>query len=159
MTHIVTDCTLNDKNESFVVKRTIKIIHGLCLDVKIVSGEWIRQCLLQQKVIPDTNYLSVGIVANDKFIYYHKTNKHCNLFKGIKFFLRPGTNPMISASKLESFIVLCGGEVVGEAYRGVMLITMKPETEDPPKGEIYYSYMFIIDAISMNQLPSTQDYI
>jgi hypothetical protein len=159
VTHLITDCVSNDQGELFIAKRTIKILMAMSLDVKILSADWLTQCLRSKEVLAEGDFLAKGIIINDHF-YPFGTNRNIQkLFHKMKFFIqRGGSNPMIKRKKLLRLILNCGGIITDTVNDATFIISMTDKTSDDTKSSDAISYLFVLDCVTLNELRKTDNY-
>jgi hypothetical protein len=152
VTHLITDCVANDHGELFIAKRTVKILLAMSLDIKILSPEWLTQCLRSKEILAEGDFVAKGIVIND-FFYPFGTNRNMQkLFHKMKFYIKQGINPMITRPKLLRLILNCGGTITETLDDATFVISMAEKTSDETKSSNAISYLFIIDCVTLNEL-------
>lgn len=155
---MITECVLNTNGETFITKRTVKILLALSLNIKIVSAEWLIQCILSKEIVNDSNYIAKGIVVNEH-LFPFKTEKNLQkLFDKMKFHVKNGTNQMITRHKILKLIINCGGTIVETPDNSAITIVMTDKATADSNGPPNINYLYVIDCITLNEIRSTDNY-
>ncbi len=157
-THLVTECDQLNPGEYYIAKRTIKILLAMTQDTKIVSSEWIRQCLLKTKILDEGPFLAKGIKFNEEYLKFKPKKNSSKLFQGKKFHLKMNKNAVVSVNKLTQLIVNCGGTVTDALSQHTYSIIMTEPKKSQSKSPKAVSFMFVIDSVTRNELQNTSDY-
>lgn len=125
--------------------------------IRLVSADWITSCVVEQRIVDDSDFLVKGIVLGNKHFNFKNSDDNDKILRNTKFCVESKDNDAISYRKVIRLIENCGG-VVTDSNDASTYVSMTEKTCGGLRMKTV-TYRYILDSLTFQKQLKIEGYL